>query len=101
MMTGANATIDYLYGRVEKETDFVPTIQTFVVNQAKLVGTPSLNLTSPSSQTFVLGTDFSVREGAGTLSGPVTFLVDGGCNLAPGSLTGLIAVFVAQDLPCA
>jgi hypothetical protein len=100
MMLGANATVDYLVSRVKAETDFTPTIETFVVNQAKFDSPPTLELTSPVVRSFAFQTDFSVRLGSGLVTAEVVYLPNGGCNIMPGSLTGKIAIWEAVDRPC-
>jgi hypothetical protein len=92
--------VDYLVSRVQSETDFQTSIETFVVNQARLDGVPTLTLTSPVARTFKFNTDFSLREGNGSVSGPVAYLQNGGCGLVAGSLSGKIALFEMVARPC-
>lgn len=99
-MTGANATITYLASRVESATSFTPTIQPFIVNQARLDGIPQLNMTTPLHRNFKVNTEFTVREGSGNVTALVAFLAEGACGLTPGQLNGQISLFEAKDRSC-
>ena len=68
MQYGANASVDYMVARIKAETTFVTTVETFLVERARLLAPPTLNMTAPTAAVYKLNRDFSIRQGTGFIT---------------------------------
>ena len=100
MALGANASVEYIAQRITNVTSFVPVISTFVVARAKLLSPPQLSMVTPTPHSYKLNTDFSIRQGTGTVTQPLVYLADGGSDANIDSVTGKSALFKAIERPC-
>ena len=66
----------------------------------QLLSPPQLSMVTPTPHSYKLNTDFSIRQGTGTVTQPLVYLADGGCDANIDSVTGKIALFKAIERPC-
>ena len=127
MQYGANASVDYMVARIKAETTFVTTVETFLVERARLLAPPTLNMTAPTATVYKLNRDFSIRQGTGLINDAqvgslarlpmslrlvhivwwpvpwvwqVLYLPEGGCDPGIGNAVGKIAVMKALERAC-